>query len=488
MRIGIEKSNYLSECILEFEVLQEFSNSASAAKAGVVGGGVEKTTLGIVKVNLSEYVEESEAFLRVSRRASYAGSERGGPVVDRPLTTAPTNTHSRKHSSLSLGGSTIGGDSFLSKSTASGASLQEETTLDANTPTTPASSKPLVPDVEEGVIRRYLMQNSKINSTLKVGILMIQLDGERNYVAPALKTAPVFGGIAGLMAGGQGTTGEPLEPQTELPPGEAASSGVATTTDPSIAGKSRDIYEIQDMYRRALAASWASQPGEIPADECIEDIFGGGDGFRSGTSNTSKSHNHNAEAKVALGVTSKTSSPNHPPSSTTTTSHSRWGVPKSAHTKKSSPDSHNSHSPSDDDLPGGSTLRPRDLARIKHHIHQATAHFHHSDNNRKETTTTAFPAFKDPLSGTEQQQHYQPRQNPGGLQFLHQQHNHRRDASREVVNRKRSDSLASLATTLGSSTDRGRRGDVGFKKPREVDEFEVREDLVAWTMPGGVVS
>ena len=33
------------------------------------------------------------------------------------------------------------------------------------------------------------------------------------------------------------------------------------------------------MYRRALAASWAAQPGELQADECIEDIFVGGDGM-----------------------------------------------------------------------------------------------------------------------------------------------------------------------------------------------------------------
>jgi hypothetical protein len=58
-------------------------------------------------------------------------------------------------------------------------------------------------DVEEGVVRRYLMQESKINSTLKVGITMKQIDGERNFIAPPLKTAPVFGGIAGIMAGEQ---------------------------------------------------------------------------------------------------------------------------------------------------------------------------------------------------------------------------------------------------------------------------------------------
>ena len=47
-------------------------------------------------------------------------------------------------------------------------------------------------EAEEGIVRRYLMQDSKINSTLKIGILMVQIDGERNYIAPALKTAPMF--------------------------------------------------------------------------------------------------------------------------------------------------------------------------------------------------------------------------------------------------------------------------------------------------------
>jgi len=61
----------------------------------------------------------------------------------------------------------------------------------------------LGPDGEEGVTRRYLMQESKINSTLKIGVSMKQIDGERNFVAPPLKTAPVFGGIAGIMSGDQ---------------------------------------------------------------------------------------------------------------------------------------------------------------------------------------------------------------------------------------------------------------------------------------------
>lgn len=62
----------------------------------------------------------------------------------------------------------------------------------------------VVQDGEEGIVRRYLMQDSKINSTLKIGISMRQIEGERNFIAPALKTAPVFGGIAGIMGQEQG--------------------------------------------------------------------------------------------------------------------------------------------------------------------------------------------------------------------------------------------------------------------------------------------
>ena len=56
---------------------------------------------------------------------------------------------------------------------------------------------------------------------------------------------------------------------------------------PSISSKTREIGELQDMYRRTLAASWTCQMGELPADECIENIFAGGDGwgkYRSGAS------------------------------------------------------------------------------------------------------------------------------------------------------------------------------------------------------------
>jgi hypothetical protein len=52
-----------------------------------------------------------------------------------------------------------------------------------------------------------------------------------------------------------------------------------TTDAPSLSSKSREAGELQDMYRRTLAAYWSAQPGELKADECIEDIFAGGDGW-----------------------------------------------------------------------------------------------------------------------------------------------------------------------------------------------------------------
>jgi len=48
---------------------------------------------------------------------------------------------------------------------------------------------------------------------------------------------------------------------------------------PSLNTTSREAGELQDMYRRTLAAYWSAQPGELKADECIEDIFAGGDGW-----------------------------------------------------------------------------------------------------------------------------------------------------------------------------------------------------------------
>lgn len=48
-----------------------------------------------------------------------------------------------------------------------------------------------------------------------------------------------------------------------------------------------------------------------------------------------------------------------------------------------------------------------------------------------------------------------------------------------------SGSLGSLAPTLGSSSD-GSRGEAGTRRAKEVDEFAVRDDLVAWKLPSSL--
>lgn len=135
VRITIDKNNNLTDCPLEFEVIQEFAHT-------------DKITLGHVKLNLAEYVEESENLIK---DIASPGRGRSGSFGVSPATAA----------------------------------------------------KALERDVEDGIIRRYLMQDSKVNSTLKIGILMIQKDGDRNFSAPPLRTAAVFGGIAGFTAGEQ---------------------------------------------------------------------------------------------------------------------------------------------------------------------------------------------------------------------------------------------------------------------------------------------
>ncbi|ESZ91704.1 hypothetical protein SBOR_7911 [Sclerotinia borealis F-4128] len=168
LRLTIDKNNHLSECLIHFDVIQEYTSGQSSKG--------ERVTLGHITLNLAEYVDESEV------------------------------------------------------------------------------------EGEQGVVRRYLMQESKINSTLKIGIAMRQVEGERNFVAPPLKSAPVFGGIAGIMKGENGE-GDDVGNTPQLP-------------------KPSDKSDLHDMYRRALAASWSASPAEMAADECVEDIFAGGDGWK----------------------------------------------------------------------------------------------------------------------------------------------------------------------------------------------------------------
>ncbi|KAL2826863.1 mitochondrial inner-membrane-bound regulator-domain-containing protein [Aspergillus cavernicola] len=115
-------------------------------------------------------------------------------------------------------------------------------------------------DDDEGIVRRYLMQDSKINSTLKIGIAVQQLEGDRNFTTPPLKSAMAFGGITGVVASEQAETDD----LGQLP---------------LINAQSREVADMQEMYRRTLAASWTSRSDDLPADKLIEGLFSGSAGL-----------------------------------------------------------------------------------------------------------------------------------------------------------------------------------------------------------------
>jgi hypothetical protein len=152
--------------------------------------------------------------------------------------------------------------------------------------------------------------------------------------------------------------------------------------------KSRDHSELQDMYRRALAASWASQPGELPADQCVEEIFAGGDGWK-------------ADAKIApRGTQDRTN------------------------------------------------MSGEDLHMHRHHRTQSGA------STKSQSTITG----------------------KGSGRF-----GHKHSRSKDTIDHVQSGPNE-------TSSEGSERGRPGFRRANEVDELEMREDLMAWRLPGDVSS
>jgi hypothetical protein len=352
VRLSMDRTNMLQECLIEFEVVQDYN----------AGGRGEKITLGKVSINLAEYVDVD------------------GHSVQSPV-------------GLATGISGLEGD-----------------------------------DPEEGVTRRYLMQESKINSTLKIGISMKQVEGDRNYFAPPLKTAAVFGGIAGIMGGGdqgdQDDIGCEFTPR--IIPLLTQSDRGGFSDLPSI-GRSREAGELQDMYRLSLAASWAAQVGELPPDQCIENIFAGGDGWKYKT----------APAPI----------------------------PK--HSIQSEP---------------GLQL-DYDDENEQDHWSRSHVHRHHTRNSsesssRSRTTITGRSIGADLLN------HRFGSEKSTDMNIDIRGHSHGLNHSRRGLV-KSSSSLLRDQRLEDSFNGSGRDmiGE-GFRRHREVDEFEVRDDLVAWHLDG----
>ncbi|KAL2871128.1 putative respiratory complex assembly protein Rmp1 [Aspergillus lucknowensis] len=148
-------------------------------------------------------------------------------------------------------------------------------------------------DDDEGIVRRYLMQDSKINSTLKVGVVVQQTEGDRNFTTPPLKSAMAFGGITGVVASEQA---------------EADDMGQL----PSINTQSREVADMQEMYRRTLAASWTSHSDDPPADKLIEELFCGSVGWADprGSDSLTQAEGHPNERSPSCdpGTTEQTGS------------------------------------------------------------------------------------------------------------------------------------------------------------------------------------
>ncbi|KAK9380016.1 N-terminal C2 in EEIG1 and EHBP1 proteins-domain-containing protein [Kockiozyma suomiensis] len=113
--------------------------------------------------------------------------------------------------------------------------------------------------------RRYLLENSKVNSTLKITIELRQISGEENFSTPPMSSGQVFRGITGVML--EHNHQSLLSDTLHAPSIPASLNTVAAASS------------TPSLYRKTLTASWQRQDGELPAEEAIEDIFAGGDGW-----------------------------------------------------------------------------------------------------------------------------------------------------------------------------------------------------------------
>lgn len=145
---------------------------------------------------------------------------------------------------------------------------------------------------------------------------------------PPLKSATVFGGIARVVHAAE--------------PGDSEELGHL----PSITTKSREVADMQEMYRRTLAASWTSRARDLPVDKLIEELFAGSSCWNNESHNNYNDaypdiHNDHLSAEVATQQTRagkrlspsfekrpKSASSNHSHSGKTPDSHSTLGHPQ----------------------------------------------------------------------------------------------------------------------------------------------------------------
>ena len=110
--------------------------------------------------------------------------------------------------------------------------------------------------------RRYLLQESKMNSTVKVTVQVSHVEGHQDYSTPPLKKAQMFHGITNLLAENK-----------DLP---QISRGIEQYNS-----KHALHSPTHELYRRTFSAQWRLQAGELPPREVVESIFKGGSGWKT---------------------------------------------------------------------------------------------------------------------------------------------------------------------------------------------------------------
>lgn len=191
--------------------------------------------------------------------------------------------------------------------------------------------------------------------------------------------------------------------------------------------KPRDAAELQDLYRSVLAASWCRQPNEHSAEEVIEDIFNGGNGWKT------KPHNASPISEAE---------------------------------------------DDDDDLNPRETIRARDVRRITHNL--LHPHHHHGRRSR-----TASPSRTQQNNGTNGSSHRRTPSNSSDKSFSTvtvTPSNRRKGVRIHEHHLDHARSMASMTSTMTLDSDPMR--EVSYKGAREVREDDMRNDLVAWRLPG----
>lgn len=257
---------------------------------------------------------------------------------------------------------------------------------------------------DDTITRRYLLQDSKVNSTLKISIKMKQTEGDATFIAPPLKSAMVIGGIAGVLS-------------TEVGEGEDI---------PSITSKTRELSEAQDIYRRTLAAAWACQIGELAPDKLIEDLFAGGDGGRGPgpSDHTYKNRHSRSRGSAREESMGSSSSEGSHHSNTLRANRRRGGHNNDAHQSHHSHHSHHSPQPQPHQS-SSSHLTPQMAHHTPRSDHKRSASGEngHGGSNLSSTFNYGTPGVGSTVSGRSSIEHQL--QAAASLQEHH--HNRRRN-------------------------------------------------------------